>query len=91
MVASVDRDEVQRALHDHIVGELLLRKTPLAPDEDLQGAGFDSMCLTRVLVFVEDRFGVVIRDEDMGADDFATLGSLSAFVSGRIAAARGQG
>ena len=81
----VDPDAVRRALHAHIVGEILLREAPLRPDEDLFAAGFDSMSLSRILVFVEERFGVVIPDEDVVIDQVATLDGLTSFVSGYLA------
>jgi acyl carrier protein len=79
-------DAVRSALHDHIVGEILLRDAPLGPDEDLFEAGFDSMSVTRILVFVEERFGVTIPDEAVVIDDVATLDGLAAFVSGYVEA-----
>lgn len=88
-MADVDLDALRRALHDHIVSEILLRKTALGPDEDLFDAGFDSMSLVRVLDFVEKRFGVTIPDEDVVVDEMATLDRMARFVAGRIAAARG--
>ena len=68
-----DTATIQRALHDHLVGEILLRKTPLSPDEDLFDAGFDSLSLSRILVFIEQRFGLVIPDQDVVIDEMATL------------------
>jgi acyl carrier protein len=86
-----DLETVRRALHDHIVKEILLRKAPLAPDEDLfaGGSGFDSMSLTRVLVFIEQRFGVQIPDEEVDLDEVSTVDRMARFVAGRIAAAQG--
>ncbi len=60
--------------------EILLRDAPLGSDEDLFDAGFDSMSLSRVLVFVEERFGVVIPDGDVVIDEVATLDGLTTFV-----------
>ena len=77
----VDIEELRRALHDHIVEQILLRDEPLGPDEDLFDAGFDSMSLSRILVFVEERFGVTIPDEDVVIDDIATLTTMTAFVA----------
>jgi D-alanine--poly(phosphoribitol) ligase subunit 2 len=88
-MANVDLEAVQKALHDHIVSDILLRKAPLGPDEDLFEAGFDSMSLSRVLVFVEERFGVTIPDEDVVVDELSTLDRMARFVAGRIAASRG--
>jgi acyl carrier protein len=81
---SFDRETVQRALHDHIVEEILLRDAPLIANEDLFDAGFDSMSLSRVLVFVEDRFGVTIPDEDVVVDEVATLETMTGFVLGYL-------
>jgi acyl carrier protein len=84
-----DLEAVRRALHDHILANILLRRAPLAPDEDLFEAGFDSMSLARVLVFVEERFGVAIPDEDVVVDEVSTLDRMARFVAARVAAARG--
>jgi D-alanine--poly(phosphoribitol) ligase subunit 2 len=78
---AVTPDEVQRVLHDHLMNDILLRRTPLGPDEDLFEAGLDSMALTRVLVFVEDRFGVRIPDEDVVVDELSTLARMARFVT----------
>lgn len=81
---ATDLATVTRALKEHIEGEILLRKTPLALDEDLFAAGFDSMSLSRVLVFVEERFGVLIPDQDVVLDEVSTLDKMAAFVHGRV-------
>jgi len=73
-------DEVQRALKAYIEGEILLRREPLSPGEDLFAAGFDSLSLSRVLVFVEERFGVTIPDQDVVVDEVTTLSSMARFV-----------
>jgi D-alanine--poly(phosphoribitol) ligase subunit 2 len=83
-MGAVDRASVQRALNDHIVSEILLRKTPLGADEDLFAAGFDSMSLSRLLVFVEERFGVMIPDQDVVIDELSTLEKVTSFVLERI-------
>lgn len=82
-----DLASVEKALKEHIEGEILLRKTPLTRDEDLFVAGFDSMSLSRVLVFVEERFGVTIPDQDVVLDEVSTIDTMARFVHGRVAAA----
>ena len=77
-------EDIRKKLHDHIVEEVLLRDEPLTPDEDLFEAGFDSMSLSRVLVFVEDEFGVAIPDEDVVIDEIATLKTMATFVAGYV-------
>lgn len=80
----VDRGTVRAALHDHIVGEILVLDEPLANDDDLFDAGFDSMSLARVLVFVEERFGVTIPDEAVVVDEVSTLDTMTTFVLGYL-------
>jgi acyl carrier protein len=79
----MDLDEVQKRLLDYIEREILLRRTPLAPDEDLLDAGFDSMSLTRTLVFIEDNLGVRIPDEDVVLEELSTVEKLARFVHSR--------
>lgn len=76
----MDLDRIKKALKGHIESEVLLRAEPLADDEDLFAAGFDSMSLSRVLVFVEQELGFVIPDADVVIDEVSTLDKLSAFV-----------
>ncbi len=82
--AGVDRDTVLSALHDHVVEEILLLDEPLSKDADLFDAGFDSMSLARVLVFVEERFGVTIPDEAVVVDEVSTLETMTTFVLGYL-------
>ncbi len=80
----MDISQLQRRLHDHIVNEILLRDEPLQPDDDLFDAGFDSMSLTRTLVFIEDAFGVEIPDEEVMLDDISTMRRMTNFVAGYL-------
>ena len=41
---------------------------------------FDSMAVANVLTALEERLGVLIEDDDVDAEDFASFGSLLAFV-----------
>jgi acyl carrier protein len=43
----------------------------------------DSMAVARVLTAIEDRFGFVIDDDEVDGDLFATLGSLTDFVTAK--------
>jgi D-alanine--poly(phosphoribitol) ligase subunit 2 len=86
-VTTLDLATIQEALGHHIASEILLRGAPLAPDEDLFDAGFDSLSLSRVLVFVEERFNVVIPDQDVVIDELSTVEKWARFVHGRLAQA----
>ena len=41
---------------------------------------FDSMAVANLLTALEERLGVLIEDDDVDAEDFASFGSLLAFV-----------
>ena len=40
---------------------------------------FDSMAVAHFLTAIEEKFGVIIEDDDVEAEDFATFGTLLAF------------
>jgi acyl carrier protein len=44
----------------------------------------DSMAVATVLTALEDRFHILIDDEDVTAEMFETLGTLAAFVDSRV-------
>ncbi len=46
---------------------------------------FDSMAVVSVLTAIEDRFGIVIDDDDIDATVFETVGTLTAFVRAKCA------
>ena len=74
------------AILDEIL-QLGERASTLAPSSQLLGAipELDSMAVVAILTAVEDRFGVVIEDDDMDGAVFATVGALVAFVDAKLA------
>lgn len=48
----------------------------------------DSMAVAAVLTSLEERFGFTIADDEVDAATFATVGSLVAFVEGKLETAR---
>jgi len=47
---------------------------------------FDSMAVVTVVAALEERFGITIEDDEITADIFETVGSLSRFVEGKLGA-----
>jgi acyl carrier protein len=45
----------------------------------------DSMAIVTVLVGLEERFDIVIEDDEIDEETFETLGSLTRFVEGKLA------
>ena len=44
----------------------------------------DSMAVVSILTTIEERFGIVVDDDEMDGAVFATVGSLTQFVSGKL-------
>lgn len=47
---------------------------------------FDSMAVVSVLSGIEERFGIIVDDDEISADLFETIGTLHAFVLAKRAA-----
>jgi acyl carrier protein len=45
----------------------------------------DSMAVVSILTLIEERFGIVVEDDEMDGAVFATLGSLTDFVAAKLA------
>ncbi len=45
---------------------------------------FDSMAVVSVLTMIEEEFGVDVADDEVMADIFESLGSLSAFIDQKL-------
>jgi acyl carrier protein len=50
----------------------------------------DSLAVMTVITALEERFDLHIADDDISAEDFATLGSLVDFVSNKIEQSRAK-
>jgi acyl carrier protein len=46
----------------------------------------DSMVVVTVITGLEERFGISVEDDEIGAATFATLGTLTAFVEQKLGA-----
>ena len=73
-------EDIRNILRDTL--QLGDRADQLTSDSALLGAipEFDSMAVVTVLTMVEEQFGISIADDDVSADDFATVGTLVEFV-----------
>jgi acyl carrier protein len=62
------------------------RAAKFTADTPLLGAvpELDSLAVAGLLTALEDRFGVVIDDDEIDGAVFATVGSLTAFVKNKI-------
>lgn len=80
------QDDVRSVLADTL--QLGARAQSLSADSGLLGSlpELDSMAVVAVITALEERFGIVVDDDEITADTFATLGTLTAFVTDKVRA-----
>lgn len=71
-----------------LVEVLNLPNNPATLDENsaLLGAipEFDSMAVVSVLTALEEHYGILIEDDEVDAEIFETVGSLTSFVNNKV-------
>ena len=79
------RQAVVRAL------QLEIEPDDLDDDEPLFGeTGADSIASLELVFVIEDEFGIVVEDEELGVELFDSVGSLTQFVQEKLAAMSAQ-
>ncbi|MEQ6333123.1 phosphopantetheine-binding protein [Sphingobium sp. MK2] len=76
-----------RTLLRDVLGLSQERVNAFEADTPLFGAlpELDSMAVAGLLTEMEDRFDILIEDDDIDGDTFETFGSLVAFARGKVA------
>ncbi|MEO6823734.1 MAG: phosphopantetheine-binding protein [Nitrosospira sp.] len=77
-------EEIRNILSDVLsLGE---RKNSLKEDSILLGSipELDSMAVINVITAMEEHFGIVVDDDEISANTFETLGSLTRFVEQKL-------
>lgn len=82
----IELEDIRQVLRD--VLQLGERAKALGPATLLLGSipEFDSMAVVSVITLIEERFGIVVDDDEISADTFETVGTLLEFVSAKLAA-----
>ena len=80
------RTEVLRILDE--VLSLGGRAMKFSAETPLLGAipELDSMAVVALITTLEDRFGIMVDDDEISGDTFATVGSVTDFVAGKLGA-----
>jgi acyl carrier protein len=78
-------DEVKRVVGTTL--QLGARSSGMTAATPLLGAipELDSMAVVSLITALEERFGIAVDDDEIGAATFETLGSLAAFVEQKLA------
>lgn len=76
--------QVRSILRDAL--DLGSRADDLTPSSPLLGGlpEFDSMAVVSVLTALEEKFGFVVHDDEVSADVFETVGTLTEFVKHKL-------
>lgn len=79
-------DDIKTILHD--VLHLDPNSAPLQAQSGLLGVlpELDSMAVVTIIGALEERFGIVIDDDEISAANFETVATLSDFVDAKLAA-----
>jgi acyl carrier protein len=83
---SFTTQETIRAILTDVLGLSVDQVAAMDDDTELFGAlpELDSMAVAGLLTEMEDRLGIMIDDDDVDGDMFATLGSLVAFAHTKV-------
>ncbi len=74
---------MERVINDYISRELVQDPAllPLADETPLVDSGIlDSLSLLRLVVFLEERFGVTMGDADLLPENFASVNAICAYL-----------
>ena len=81
----MDTNKAVAAILDQVLS-LKGRSAHFTPSTTLLGSlpELDSMAVVQILTGLEEHFGFTVADDEISADTFVTLGSLTAFVEQKL-------
>ncbi len=85
---------METVINDYISRELVQDPAllPLADETPLLESGIlDSLTLLRLVVFLEERFGIAMGDADLLPENFASVNTICAYLRAREPGKQGAG
>jgi len=77
--------EIEQEVRSFLTGKFLFgRSEALNDDTPLLGNVIDSQGVIELIVFVQERFNIVVDDEEVTTDNFASVKSTVAFIEGKL-------
>jgi acyl carrier protein len=79
--------DTKETIERFVVDELLLgdRRSKIDPDKSLITSGIiDSLGLLRLISYLEDQFGLSIKDVEMVPENFETINKIQSFVNSKV-------
>ncbi len=83
-------DDVKNTVHDYILREFLPGEDPSELTDDtplITGGILDSISTLKLVVFLEERFGVSLEAFEAGADHLDSVGSIAELIERKKGAA----
>ncbi|MFO0795721.1 MAG: acyl carrier protein [Candidatus Brocadiaceae bacterium] len=79
--------EIIAELEKFILSELAFNKDQrsIVSDEDILSMGVvDSMGIIRLVAFIEEKFGITVKDEDIVPENFQNIDSINNYIVSKI-------
>lgn len=83
-------DAVRQAVADYILAHFLPGEDPSELTEStplITGGVLDSIATLKLVVFLEDRFGVAVEAHEAGVENLDSVGRIAALIARKTAAA----
>ncbi len=83
-------EEIRRAVSDYILAHFLPGEDPSELTEStplITGGVLDSIATLKLVVFLEDRFGVTVEAHEAGVENLDSVGQIAALVARKGVAA----
>ena len=73
---------MKKQLRDFIFQELIFVENPdrFGDDDDLLEAGLESMGIMRLIMFIENTFGITLPDSEIAPENLQTLNALEQWI-----------
>ena len=83
-------EEIRQAVSDYILAQFLPGEDPSELQEStplITGGVLDSIGTLKLVVFLEDRFGVTVEAHEAGIDNLDSVGKIASLIARKKAAA----
>lgn len=77
----IEAQEIETKLLDFLKREVFAAEVVITPESDLVAAGFDSMSLVRLLLFIETDYGFWIPESEITGDALSNVRALAATIA----------
>jgi acyl carrier protein len=77
----IEAQEIETKLLDFLKREVFASEVVVIPETDLVAAGFDSMSLVRLLLFVETDYGFWIPESEITGDALLNVRALATTIA----------